>query len=99
MCALIGFFARRLKGREALILASAWALAGCGDVFFEKSRLAATAAEAGQDFVIAVGLFLIAYLIFGISFSVFGLRAGRRPWVYIAALLLSGTMGAIAYRS
>lgn len=99
VCALIGLFARRLRGREALILASGWALAGCGDIFFERSRLAATAAEAGQNFMIAVGLFLIAYLTFGVSFCVFGLRARLRPWVYFAALLISGTMGVIAFRS
>ncbi|HLC02278.1 MAG TPA: lysoplasmalogenase family protein [Anaerolineales bacterium] len=99
VCAVIGFFARRLKGREALILASAWALAACGDVFFEKSRLSTTAAEAGQNFMIAVGFFLIAYLIFGISFCVIGLRARLRPWIYIVTLLISGTMGVIAFRS
>src|SRR4030067_1809312 len=64
VCALIGLFARRLRGREALILASGWALGGCGEIFFERVRLAATAAEAGQNFMIAGGLFLLAFLTF-----------------------------------
>jgi len=99
ICAVIGFIAKRINLKEVIILGLAWGLAACGDIFFEKSMLAATPEEAGQSFMLGVGLFLLAYLIFGVSFSVFGILARLRPWVYAVTLAISGIMGVIAYES
>lgn len=98
-CAVIGILARRLKIREGLILAAAWILAACGDVFFEMSRLSLTPEDAGRFFVVAVAIFLVAYLIFGVSFSVIGIRADLSKWKYAAAVAASAVMGVIAYTS
>ncbi len=97
--AVIGFATRRLSTRDVLILGCAWGLAACGDIFFERSMLATTSEVAGQSFMLGVALFLLAYLIFGISFSVFGIRARLRPWVYLTALSVSALMGVVAYKS
>jgi hypothetical protein len=99
VCAIIGILAHRLKIREGLILASAWTLAACGDVFFEMSRLSKTSDDAGRFFIIAVAIFLVAYLIFGVSFSVIGFRARLARWKYAIAVAVAAIMGVLAYTS
>lgn len=99
VCAVIGILAHRLKIREGLILAAAWTLAACGDVFFEMSRLSKTPDDAGRFFIIAVAIFLVAYLIFGVSFSVMGIRARMAWWKYAIAVAVAAIMGIIAYTS
>jgi hypothetical protein len=99
VCALVGLVKARIKPGEGFIFIAAWTLAACGDVFFEMSRLAATPEDAGRFFVIAVGLFLAAYLIFGVSFTVFGAKAKPRWWVAAAAVAAAVVMGIIAYSS
>ena len=97
--AVIGLFLKRIEVKQGVIFTVAWGLAAFGDIFFEMSRLSSTQEEAGRFFIIAVAVFLVAYLTFGISFSVYGFKAKLRPWVYVAALAVSVIMGMIAYTS
>jgi hypothetical protein len=46
-----------------------------------------------------VAIFLVAYLIFGISFSIIGIRARLGWWKYAIAIALALIMGIIAYSS
>ena len=97
--AVIGLVKARIKPREGFIFITAWTLAACGDVFFEMSRLSTTPDDAGRFFVMAVAVFLVAYLIFGISFSIIGIKAGLRTWMLAAAVVVSIIMGILAYKS
>jgi hypothetical protein len=99
VCAVIGLVKARIKAGEGAMFIAAWTLAACGDVFFEMSRLSATPEDAGKFFVTAVALFLVAYLIFGISFNIFGAKAGPSLWAVAAAVLVSVAMGVVAYKS
>ncbi len=97
--AVIGLISRRVGKREGLILTAAWALAAAGDIFFEMSLLSKTPEDAGRNFITGVALFLAAYLIFGVSFNVFAVRAGVKTSWIAAAAALSVIMGFFAYYS
>lgn len=97
--ALIGLLSKKLNKHEGIFLAAAWLLAATGDIFFEKSRLATNPDIAGQAFMLGVGIFLLAYLTFGVNFSVLGFSAKLPKWVYIGAGVIAAIMGVIAYKS
>ena len=99
VCAIVGLVTGHIRARDGLILTAAWALAACGDVFFEMSRLSALPADAGRFFVTAVAFFLVAYLIFGVSFTIFGLTARLRAWKVTMAVVVAVAMGILANRS
>ena len=99
LSAVIGLIAGRIKPWEGFVLITAWTLAATGDIFFEMSRLAATPEDAGKFFIIAVAVLLVAYLIFGVSFNIQGIKAGLPAWKLAGAAIVSIVMGVIAYAS
>lgn len=99
LLALIGLLSGRIKKYEGLVLTIAWLLAATGDIFFEKSRLATDPEIAGQAFMIGVAVFLLAYLTFGVNFSILGFKAGLSKWVYIGAGIIAAIMGVLAYNT
>ncbi|MBN2225503.1 MAG: hypothetical protein JW765_12560 [Deltaproteobacteria bacterium] len=99
ICAVVGLVKGRIKAGEGIVFITAWALAACGDAFFEMSRLSATPEDAGKFFVTAVAIFLMAYLIFGVSFNIYAAKTGPRTWMVVTAVAVSVIMGVLAYKS
>ena len=99
LLALIGLLSKRIKRNEGIILTVAWLLAAVGDIFFEKSRLATDPNVAGQAFMVGVSVFLLAYLTFGVNFSILGFRAKLPKQVYIGAGIIAAIMGVLAYNT
>ena len=99
ICAVIGLVKGRIKASEGAMFIAAWTLAACGDVCFEMSRLSATPENAGKFYMAAVVFFLAGYLIFGVSFNIFGAKAEPSKWVVATAVLVSVAMGVAAYSS
>jgi hypothetical protein len=99
ICAAIGLIKGKIKANEGAMFIAAWALAACGDVCFELSRLSAAPEDIVKYYMAAVVFFLVGYLIFGISFNIFGAKARPGMWMAATAVLVSIAMGVVAYLS